>query len=213
MKEIISFGFINLKKLNKIVNIQRVINDKKFDEWFNYNYKISEEENKFLKYLINSRKLYLPYYNEQKLSMKFIAPILNKVDFCFANIQDWYSSEISCELNGFLLKGKPYLMVATGIETPEKPYFFLQEYKKSINSKGNPEFQVLAAMITAIELNKNNKIIGSFVIGQYWKFIILEKIEIEKYEYFVSESFDSLKLNDLKKIYNNLQSLKFLYCK
>jgi len=36
MKEIISFGFINLKKLNKIVNIQRVINDKKFDEWFKF---------------------------------------------------------------------------------------------------------------------------------------------------------------------------------
>ncbi|OQX97436.1 MAG: hypothetical protein B6I24_08820 [Bacteroidetes bacterium 4572_128] len=213
MEKIITFRNASIESLMKIVNIKKLINYSKFNEWFSFNYKISKEEENFIKKHIELNELYLPFYNEQKLSIRFIGPILNKINFNFDNILDWYGSEISCKLNGFLLKGKPDFIVAGGISFPEKPYFFMQEYKKSITPKENPEYSLLAEMLCAIVLNKTNKIIASFVIGQYWKFVILEKLENGNYEYFVSYSFDSLKIKDLEQIYKNLQAVKFLYCK
>ncbi len=212
-EKIIKFRDATIDKLMEVVNIRPVVNDEKFEKWFNYNYQISENEKKFFLNLIKKNRLYLSYYNEQKLSIKFIGPILNEVDFHFRDIFDWYGEEISCEINGFLLKGKPDFIIAKGIEKPKNPFFFLQEYKKSLNATGNPENQVLAAMLAAINLNNSNKIIGSFVIGRLWQFIILEKDKNNNYEYFVSNILDSLKFVDLKQIYINLQAVKFLFYK
>jgi len=211
-KKTLIFSDATNKKLSNILKIKKIAYNKKFDEWFNYKYQISESENNFIKRLIEKNQLYLFTYNESKLTIKFIAPILNKIDFDTKNFTDWYNSEIRCKLNGYTLYGKPYLIVATGIEEPEKPFFFLQEYKKSLNPSGNPEYQVIAAMITAMTLNNAKIIRGSYVIGRIWYFVILEKDE-ENYKYYVSESFDALKINDLKQIFINLKAIKFFIMK
>ncbi len=212
-ENIIVFRNCTLKKLMQVVNIKKLKKHSKFYEWFSYDYKISEKEKDFFLELIDIHELHLSSYSEQKLSIRFIGAILNQINFHYENVKDWYGSEISCELNGFILKGKPDLIVATGIDEVEEPYFFIQEYKKSINPSGNPEYQLIAGMITAMELNKKNKIYGSFIVGRIWQFVILEKLENGNYEYFVSYTFDSLRFQDLKQIYKNLQGVKFLYCK
>ena len=163
MEKIIFFRNAKLMDLKKVIDIEKLINYEKFESWFSYNYEMTEEEINFLKKLISANELYLSSYNEQKLSMRFIAQILNKVDFYFGDVFDWYENEISCKINDFILKGKPYFIVANGIDEPEKPFFFLQEHKKFVNSSGNPEYQVLASMVTAIHMNNSKKIIGGFV--------------------------------------------------
>ena len=209
----ITFRTATIEEIMEVVTIKQVINDEKFEEWFTYNYKISNKENVFLEELIALHRTNLYYYSEQKLTIKFLAPILNKINFHFDNVNDWYGAEISCELNGYKLSGKPDLIVATGISTPKIPYFFMQEYKKSLNPTGHPEEQVLASMLAAMTLNNENSIIGSYVIGAIWRFIILEKLENENYQYYVSHAFDGLNLKSLRQIYTNLQAVKFLYCK
>ena len=67
-------------------------------------------------------------------------------------------------------------------------------------------------MLIAIEKNEATVLRGGYIIGQLWKFVIVEKIAENSYEYFVSEAFDSLKINDLKQIYVNLQAVKLKYC-
>ena len=209
----ITFRFATLKKLMQVVEIEEIVNYDKFKNWFNYKYDISEQETSFFSELIKTHIIYLSSYNEISLTIKFIGPILNKVKFITKKFKDWYGYKMESKLNNYTLKGEPDLIIATGIDEPEIPYFFLQEYKKTINSTGNPKYQVLAEMLAAISLNKSNIIRGSYIIGQYWKFIILEKLENGSYEYFISESFDSLKLKDLIQIYINLQAVKALYCK
>ncbi len=86
----LSFGDATLIKLSKIVNIEQADNDGKFDEWFSYKYEISKEEVSYLQNLIKKNKLFLSAYNEEQLKVKFIVPVLNKVDFFFNNIKDWY---------------------------------------------------------------------------------------------------------------------------
>jgi len=39
-------------------------------------------------------------------------------------------------------------------------------------------------------------------------FVILEKLELHKYQYFISQNFDSTKIEDLKAIYKNLLFVK-----
>ncbi len=206
----LNFRKATLKKLMAIVNIEQIIDNNKFKEWFSYDYKFEKDDELFLENLIKANLISLRLYNEATLTVKFIGSILNRIDFSYKKkgIKDWYEYSINCRLNGHILSGRPDFMVATGIDSPESPYFFFQKYKPSVEPYSDPENQVLAAMLAAIALNKTNTIKGCYMVGQYWKFVILNKSDNDDYEYFVSKSFDCLDLDNLKSIYIILQSVK-----
>ena len=208
----ISFTNITFQDIKSIVNIEKKVRGSKFDNWFSFKYKISESENSFFQKLINKNELYLSAYNEEQLKMKFLSLILDKVDFFFDDKKDWYDYSLSATVNGTLIKGRPDFMVAKGDFFPSVPYFFLQEFKPSYTA-ANPEFQLLAEMLVAMQINKKKNLQGAYVIGRNWLFVILEKLKNGDYEYCVSESFDCLKINEIKQIYINLQAVKVLFCK
>ena len=144
--------------------------------------------------------------------MKFLSFILNRIDFYSDGVKDWYERGLKCKVGNIMFNGTTDFMVATGLTEPKKPYFFIQEFKKTkISSLPLP--QLLAEMIVAIELNNENSIFGAYIIGKRWDFVYLEKVEENSYRYSISESFDSFKLRDLNAIYKNLQAVKNLYCK
>jgi len=212
-EEIKSYNFSTIKfsDLEKMVAIVPKVNDDKFKEWFEFPYSINESEMIVLSELIKKHRRLLASYSEEKLKMRFLSIILNQVDFSTNRVQDWYDISISGFVNGVELKGFADFMVAEGVKVPHKPYFFIQEFKPTQSDK-DVEDQLLAEMLIAIELNQSVQIFGSFIVGQFWKFVILEKIANNQYEYFVSEAFDSLKLVDLKQIYVILQAVKHKYC-
>ena len=125
-KNIITFRNATLEKLMDVVDIKQIINDAKFKEWFSYKYEINTDESGFLKELIDINKIFLPTYNEQNLLVKFIGLIINKIKFHTENIKEWFGYQLSCELNGYILKGEPDLMLASGFTVPAKS-MFLQE--------------------------------------------------------------------------------------
>ncbi len=212
--EIKSYNFSNIKfsDLENIVKITPKYDENKFDEWFNYEYQTSQMECDLFEKLINKHRLLLNFYLEEDLKAKFLIPILNQVDFMTDDFQDWYDGALAGMVNGVEIKGFTDYMVATGISQAKKPYFFIQEFKPSTPDK-NPEIQLLAEMLVTIEKNQTNIMRGGYIIGQYWKFVILEKVKENVFEYFVSSSFDALDLADLKKIYIILQAVKHKYCK
>ncbi len=217
----LNFRAATIEKLAEIVNIEQAVDEDKFDEWFSYKYELKKEEEMFLRKLIKDNIIYLSSFNERTLTAKFIVPILNQIEFRDKRVKDWYEYAISCKLNGWILSGFPDFFIATGREEPKRPYFFLQEYKREVKSSGHPKYQVLAAMLAAMTLNKTKTIKGGYIIGRFWNFVILNKLENTlpnkkndvRYEYFVSKGFDCLDYEDLKKIYSYLQAVKFLYCK
>jgi hypothetical protein len=212
--EIKSYNFSSIKysDLEEIVNIKVVDNDAKFDEWFETPYNLEDSEILFFKNLIKKHKIYIGFYMEEDLKAKFIIPILNLVDFMIAPVRDWYDGILSGTLNGVKFNGFTDFMVATGIDRAKKPYFFIQEFKPSIPDK-DPRIQLLAELLVTIEKNKTIVMRGGYIIGQYWNFVIVEKIGENQFEYFISKSFDSLDLDDLKQIYIILQAVKHKYCK
>ncbi len=219
-EKIINYQNINYRDIAKVVNIKPVYSETKFNNWFLYKYKISTSEETFLKNLIEKNKANLSIYNEAKLLVRFISQVLMKVDFDTGEIKDWYNDLLSGEVNGYKFSGRTDFMVAKGEAYPEKPYFFIQEFKRT-TPHNNPLYQLLAEMIVALEINKTNIMHGGYIYGKHWEFVILEKLETTipnkkqevRYEYFTSKSFNCLDIDHLKQIYINLQAAKALFCK
>lgn len=143
--------------------------------------------------------------------MRFLALILDKVDFSNDKIEDWYEVSLRGIINGVELKGFADFMVASGIKEPNEPYFFIQEFKPSTPDR-DPETQLIVELIIAIKKNQVQVMRGGYIIGQNWQFLILEKIGENEFQYFTSRQLDSLKLEDLLQIYVCLQAVKLKYC-
>ncbi len=207
-----NFSSIKFSEITKIVPLTKADNSNKFKEWFTTPYKIKASETIFFKELIEKHHLYLPSYSEEDLKMKFIAFILDKVNFPNHYIQDFYHASLKAEVNGVILNGFADYMVASGIKEPEKPYFFIQEFKPTQADK-DVEDQLLAELLAATALNQVNIMRGAYIIGQNWRFCILEKETNGNYFFYVSKQFDCLEIDTLKLIYKHLQIVKLLYCK
>ena len=148
-------------------------------------------------------------YNEEDLKINVISPILSRVKFkSFENkIRDFYEASLIYKTDKFILKGTADFMVSEGLVESKKPYFFIQEFKRS-EEYGNPRPQLLAELISAVELNDWQFIKGAYIIGGNWHFAILEKLERHKYQYFISKNFDATKVADMSLIYKNLMFVK-----
>ncbi len=213
-KIIASYNFSDIDRniLEEVLDIDVIFEQEIFNEWFNYKYEISDYELKFLTTLLNAKKNYLQYYNEIQLKSQFIIPILTLVNFFTTEFKGWYERNLTGIVNNYELKGNTDFMVATGKLKPVKPFFFIQEFKKH-HTKSNPLEQLLAEMAVAMQINGKNILRGTYNFGQFWKFIILEKTNQNKYQYYESKTFDSSEIEQLKKIYINLKAVKHKYCK
>ncbi|CAK0746119.1 conserved hypothetical protein [Gammaproteobacteria bacterium] len=207
----LSFSHVTFADLQKLVNIQQVVNDAIFAEWFNYVHPFNEMESFLLSELIKEHRPFILSYSEDELKMKFLAPLLNTVHFNKNGIRDWYQRSLKAIINQVIITGHVDFMVAKGVKEPESPYFFIQEFKRS-RFVIDPEDQLLAEMLVAMKLNHHNLMHGAYIIGQEWRFVILCEVGLQTYEYYVSLIFDALNIVDLQRIYSNLQFIKARFC-
>ncbi len=206
MKQL-SFSTIKLKQIAELVNIEPKWDDSAFDKWFNYPYEISTSEEVFLKQLLSDRRLIIGGFSEEELKAKFIIPLLNKIDFQVNHLSDWYERPLKAVINGTELGGKTDFLVASGLKEPEQPYFFIQEFKPS-ETRNSPQDQLLAELLVAMQLNQDQEAIGAYVMGEHWRFILLQKIGENNYRYTLSSGFNCLINANLKQLYIALQGVK-----
>ena len=195
--------------LENIVDIEKNLDNSIFDNWFNNNITINSDTEKIFIKLIKDNELLIDSYSEEDLKINFIVPILNKVHFkSYKNkFRDFYELALRYETDNFIFNGTVDFAVSSGLVKSKKPYFFIQEFKKS-EDYGNPRPQLLAELISAVELNSWKFTKGAYIVGANWHFVILEKLGKNKYQYFVSQNFDSTKIEYLKDIYKNLLFIK-----
>ncbi len=195
--------------LKKLFDIERSLDDIIFDEWLNNKIEIDNSTEVFLKDLIEDNKSLIESYGEEDLKVNFIVPILNKIRFKSyeKKVRAFYELQMTYKTSRFILSGTADFAVCEGLVDSKKPYFFIQEFKRG-EEYGNPRPQLLAELISAVELNGWKFMKGAYIIGGNWHFAILEKLDIDKYRYFISQNFDSTKMDDLKSIYKNLSFVK-----
>ena len=205
-----SFSQIRFEELENLVNIEENIHKEEiFKQWFENGIKVSKDKVNFLKKLIKRNIKLIKFYHEEDLKVNFIMPLVNKIDFFLLdyNIRSFANEKLTYKTKKFIFNGEADFIFSKGIKKAEKPYFFIQEFKQEKTRK-DPEPQLLAELISAIELNNEKSMRGAYIVGAIWNFVILEKLDKNKYQYFVSENFDSSKIGDLKGIYQNLVFVK-----
>jgi len=165
-----SFKKIEFHDLQNIVQIDELLDEAVFDDWFQFDYTLTQDEDTFLQELITENWRYVDSYSEEELKAQIIIPLVNKVNFFQNGVRGWYERPLKGTINGVILQGSPDYMVASGIETPTNPYFFIQEYKKELGDR-HPKNPLLAEMMVALELNQMTTIRGAFIIGRTWNFV------------------------------------------
>lgn len=195
--------------LESLVDIDRSLDNSVFKTWFDYKLPIDNATELLFINLIEENEALMDSYSEEDLKVNFLVPVLNKVHFkSFEhNIRDFYELPLRYEADEFIFTGTTDFVVSSGLIKSKTPYFFIQEFKRS-EEYGNPRPQLLAELISAVELNNWKSIKGAYIIGTMWYFVILEKLAKNKYRYYVSPHFDSMRLDDLKTIYNHLLCVK-----
>ena len=128
-------------------------------------------------------------------------------------ISTFYERKFSGKVNDITISLIVDCMLASPKNSgqPKLPYFFMQEFKQSLGdgherNVAPPEGQMLAAMILAQELNKDNKsLYGCWIQGRIWYFTVLNGKE-----YCVSKLFDASNAEGLVQIVFILRKLKDL---
>lgn len=173
-------------------------------EWEKATYKPNTEE---LVFLEDKRVLLARFYrswNEDELKFQFISQIIGLAKLNGMQYNTFSQRKLSAVLNDIVLSGKPELMVATGQDEPCNPYFFIHEYKPSTRGNNDPLGQLLAAMLAAqVHNNDNLPLLGCFVIGAIWQFVVLHNNN-----YCLSNGYLATHTQDLQTIYAMLKQAK-----
>lgn len=203
-----TFRSCTLKNLEERFGIRRTLTSQTLDSWLQTEAELSEQERLMLDHwqqlLIENAET----WNERELTQNFIGPV-----FSLIRLSELYrfnlfaERKISAVISGVTeeieLTGEPDGMVATGYWAPEIPMFAFSEYKRLLDPNGDPAGQTVAAMLVGQELNQeSNPIYGCYVIGNAWRFVILE----EK-SYTISKDYSALK-DELYDIFRILKALK-----
>ena len=148
-------------------------------------------------------------WNEEELKMNFISLVILAAQIEEPNrINTYYERRLSGDVEDTNISVVVDFMIASPMNSgrPKKPYFFMQEFKRSLGDTHDPEGQMLAAMILAQALNQRTQpLYGSWIQGKIWYFTVLNGKD-----YCVSQAFDAADKNDLSQIVFILRHLKTL---
>jgi hypothetical protein len=207
----------NLEKLNHYdgaevierFNIEKQADCAILNEWINVSGTLTTGQQEILNEAQEDIKLVGRDWNEEELKMNFVALVFFVAKLNVPKkIRIFYERRINGEVDGIPISVKVDGMLATptNANRPKTPYFFLQEFKRSLGDDHDPEGQMLAAMILSQELNKDNKpLYGCWLQGKNWNFTTLTDKN-----YCVSKQFDATEMEDLQQIVFILRKLKDL---
>ena len=163
-----TYSQMTFQELTKLFDIKNNTTFDRFDSWFNNSIELQSDDVQFLIDLIRTHEILIDSYKEEDLKVKFITPILNRIQFLDLNVpfRDFYEEQLTYKTEHFILTGVTDFLISQGLEFPEKPYFFIQEFKKSIKND-DPRPQLLAELISGVELNHFSSIKGAYIVGPY----------------------------------------------
>jgi hypothetical protein len=144
-------------------------------------------------------------WNEFELENKFISPVFMAAKFDDQSIGYFLERGLKGIVGDYELSGIVDGMIATGFRDPQKPFFCMHEYKRSVDNDGQPDAQALAAMLVVQAEEEGKKTIyGLYIVGLIWNFIVLNGKE-----YCISKSYNA-EDEELFEIFKMLKALKHI---
>jgi len=208
MKDKYTFDECTVAIMDDVFGLRRKLKSQALDNWLGMTPEITTDEKAALDRIQHLLLLGGDAWNEQELSLNFIGPLFGLVNFIelykfnlFA--QRHIGTTVPSVEGDKELGGEPDGMIATGYRTPKIPMFAFSEYKRAIESGGDPPGQTLAAALVGQILNQNSTpIYGCYVIGETWHFLVLEGKN-----YTISAGLSAV-TDEILDIYRILKALK-----
>ncbi len=202
-----SFKSWTRQELKKVFGLVQVDELAGLNDWTNTSeITLSEVETDFLGKLLKKSLRYLDSWNETELREKFILKVLELVDFDFEEYECHTFAEryLSANVRGYTLYGFVDWFVALGTQIPDKPFFFIHEYKaegaKDLDGRG----QLLATMLATNALNEiETPMHGIFILGRLWFFVMMQGAQFAE-----TAAYDVLKKEDLYQVTKILKKQK-----
>lgn len=208
-KQKINFESCDKPMMRSIFGIKQVEHIQEISDWIDLSVKITEEESKRLSEIHHFARYRLEDWGEETLKMNFIAPVLSLVQFSSEEYEytPFADEKIEVEIGEYLLTGRLDWFVAKGLYKPEKPIFFIQEYKRNKGNPSDPDGQILAEMLASRQLNGNPEEVfyGIVVLGRYWSPIVF-KDSI----FAIGKSYDAREFNELIALFELLKGSKII---
>jgi hypothetical protein len=165
--------------------LKRVDNLTHLNDWMSKTVEpLSEWDNVTLKNALSGIGIRARYWSESDIKMKLIGPALIASKFDNEEFSTFAEVTIRTELvttKGETIKvsGRPDIVIAMGEHEARLPFFCMQEYKRQLRAKGDPQGQMLIELLAArqknIEAGSELPILyGAFTIGREWIFAVLE---------------------------------------
>ena len=145
-------------------------------------------------------------WSEEDLKMKFISPVFELAgvmdDTTFAS---FFDKKLEAKVDNYNLSVKADFVIAKGLlNYMIRPFFHFQEYKPERNPTGDPMAQLLEDFLIGQAQNDDNKpLYGCEVVGQGWRFVVMESRK-----YCVSKTYNSMEREDLLKIISVLRKFR-----
>lgn len=202
----LNFRDCTTAQLRRKFQLKRTQSSKWLKNWLKQPADISNAEEQALLRLQEKLIKRVNNWNEQELIKKFIAPLVDLVNFDTPHFQEFANRQLSARVGNMELSGKVDVMIARGFEEPELPYFCFHEYKKEWGPENDPLGQLVAAMFAAQQHNfaqsTDIPVYGAYVVGRQWFFVVLYKNN-----YCVSLGYDATK-REIFDIHRILKALK-----
>ncbi|MCU0426000.1 MAG: hypothetical protein MUF71_10285 [Candidatus Kapabacteria bacterium] len=165
---------------------------------------LSESEKERLRTLSQRLAANVENWNEEELKLKFIAHLLELVDYDTEGCKIFADRTISAEVKGKILSDTVDVLIARGNRIPKAPLLCIHEYKKERGSSNDPLGQVLATMIAAQAFNASTKpVYGAYTVGRLWFLLALQGSE-----YAVSKEFNAADEENAFALFQTLKHFK-----
>ena len=99
---------------------------------------VTSEETVALQFLQGKLLKMSEAWNEYDMSIAFIGPLLNIIDFQHRGYRTFFNYTLKTIINSKELGGRIDCMLAKGWQIPESPLFFIQEFKPERGPNGDP---------------------------------------------------------------------------
>lgn len=170
-----NFDSWDFEEVEDAFNIERLDTIPLFLEWINATYTPTEMEVLRLNRLKDRLFKNALSWNEDELKAFFINPLLEEINIETTDFKPFTQRSFSAKINEIEVGGRVDYLIAKGKKKPKNPFFCIHEYKQEERHSGDALGQLLIAMVTAQSLNeKEIPILGTYIIGRNWFFIVLE---------------------------------------
>ncbi|MEM1326291.1 MAG: hypothetical protein AAGI23_10075 [Bacteroidota bacterium] len=203
-----SFKYWKTQEVEEVFGIVPEEDSDLMTDWLAADGDISEKEQEQLAYLKRRLTEKVAFWNEAAIKFYFIGPLMSLVDYDTDLYNSFLEQQLSVKVDeSITVSGNLDFLVATGKQIPRTPFFALHEYKPEPNVSTDPMGQLLMGMVAAQKANQakghDYPLYGTYVVGRFWFFVILNGNTYSK-----SLAYDATQ-QDLTSIFHILKKVNY----